>query len=413
MRLKKKNRIAILTIAALVSVGAAACVKPFTPTVVSSSNNYLVVEGLINISDSTYIKLSRTVNVYTATTVKPELKATVTIESNTGASYLLTELGNGLYSAPNYNLSAANQYRVRVKTSTGSTYLSDFAATKVSPAIDSLTWAVNNNQLQIFNNTHDPNNATHYYRWSFTEEWLFHTDFNSNITTDGLNVRYRLPSESVFQCFGGDVSTSIGLGTSVQLSSDVIRRAPVTSLASTDPKIGIRYSIQLSQYALTPDAYTYWTLLKTNTENLGSIFDAQPSASIGNIHNIANAAEPVIGYVSAGTVSKLRIFIDKSQLPKSWIATFNPPLTDCGPDSLNCCAPPNAAPGYMPPTTNQYVNYKNVSTYIGGKTPLIPIEVVKVTPPSVLTNTTPITAALPSCVDCTTMGTTAQPAYWH
>src|SRR5471030_851404 len=93
-----------------------ACKTPYTPAPVTANYNYLVVEGLINISDSTFIKLSRTVNVSAVSTVKPELKGVITIESNTGTSYALKELGNGMYAAPNYNLSPANQYRLRIHT---------------------------------------------------------------------------------------------------------------------------------------------------------------------------------------------------------------------------------------------------------------------------------------------------------
>src|SRR5476651_1506198 len=52
---------------------AAACKTPYTPAPTTAVTNYLVVEGLINISDSTYIKLSRTVNISSSTTTKPEL----------------------------------------------------------------------------------------------------------------------------------------------------------------------------------------------------------------------------------------------------------------------------------------------------------------------------------------------------
>src|SRR5476651_291769 len=93
------------------------CKTPYTPAPVTANYNYLVVEGTINISDSTIINLSRTVNISAKTTVKPELKAVITIESNTGGSYALKELGNGVYAAPNYNLSPANQYRLRIHTS--------------------------------------------------------------------------------------------------------------------------------------------------------------------------------------------------------------------------------------------------------------------------------------------------------
>src|ERR1700744_1418031 len=90
------------------------CKVPYAPAPIHAVNNFLVVEGIINISDSTYITLSRTVGLTAKTTVKPELKATVTIESNTGGSYPLKELGNGVYAVAPLNLNAANQYRLRI-----------------------------------------------------------------------------------------------------------------------------------------------------------------------------------------------------------------------------------------------------------------------------------------------------------
>ncbi|WP_426669581.1 DUF4249 family protein [Mucilaginibacter sp. McL0603] len=74
------------------------CKKPYLPTVVATNSNYLVVEGTINTSqDLTVIKLSRTTALYSDTLTKPELNATVEIESDANISYPLTERGNGLH----------------------------------------------------------------------------------------------------------------------------------------------------------------------------------------------------------------------------------------------------------------------------------------------------------------------------
>ena len=389
-----------LLIATLVITG---CKTPYTPAPTTAVTNYLVVEGLINISDSTYIKLSRTVNISSSATTKPELKATVTIESNAGNSYALTELGSGSYAAPSFNLSAANQYRLRIKTSNGSQYVSDFNATMISPPIDSVSWQATTD-LKIYVNTHDPKNATHYYRWDFTEAWEFHTDFNSQLISDGLKIMPRTPAQQIWECYNGDASTNITLATSVQLKQDVISQALINTIAPDAQKIGFKYTIGVKQYALTLDAYNYWTLLQKNTEQLGSIFDSQPSASIGNIHCVTNPTEPVIGYISAGTVTNSRIFITKSQLP-NWVTEFVPPLLQCGPDSLNCCPPPGVT---IPPTTNQFVNYKS-SQFEGYPYIQTPIDsIFKGNPLKAIG----VLAANPLCVDCTLRGSKTPPAYW-
>jgi hypothetical protein len=383
-------------------IGINACKTPYTPAPVTANSNYLVVEGLINITDSTYINLSRTVNISSIDSVKPELKAEINIESNQGGSYPLKELGNGVYAAAPLNLSAANQYRLRIKTANGSQYVSDFDKTVVSPPIDTLTWKATNTALNIYVSTHDPKNSTWYYRWDYTEVWVFHTTFDSQYISNGLTISVRTPAQQIFECYANDKSNLITLGTSIQLSQDVINQALINTIPSNAEKIGLKYTIGVKQYALTKEAYNYWSLLQKNTQQLGSIFDAQPSSTIGNLHNVANPAEVVIGYISAGTISASRIFITKNQLP-NWTVTPAYPFSQCAFDSLNCCPPPSVGPTWMPPTTDEFVNF--LSKKFTGPL-LIPVDSIS--------NATEkgVFASNPLCVDCTLRGSKIPPAYW-
>jgi hypothetical protein len=56
--------------------------------------------------------------------------------------------------------------------------------------------------------------------------------------------------------------------------------------------------------------------MKKNTESTGTIFDAQPSELIGNIHSISNPGDPVIGFIDICQIQESRIFISNDQLPK-------------------------------------------------------------------------------------------------
>jgi hypothetical protein len=98
------------------------------------------------------------------------------------------------------------------------------------------------------------------------------------------------------------------------LSNDIIDNTPITVIPDGSEKLTERYSILVKQYALTKEAYEFWQLLRRNTNQVGGLFDAQPSELIGNLHCISNPAEPVIGYVSASTVETKRIFIGRTEL---------------------------------------------------------------------------------------------------
>jgi hypothetical protein len=299
------------------------CRKAFNPIIDQTDLSILVVEGMVNTgTDSTIIKLSRTVPVGNKTTASPEIKAVVTIENEQATVLTLTESGKGIYGAPPKPLDNTRQYRVRIKTSNGKVYLSDLVDAKITPPIDSLAFLVKDDKLQIYANTHDAGNNTRYYRYSFRETWLFGAKYPSNFISNGKEIIYRTPAQQVYTCFATDTSAYTLINSTAQLSQDVAFHVPINTIEGTSEKISIKYTILLRQQGLTKDAYAFYQNLKKNTESLGSIFDAQPSQLTGNIHNISNPAEPVIGYITAGTTQQKRIFIPKSALPQSFATQY-------------------------------------------------------------------------------------------
>ncbi|MBS1503945.1 MAG: DUF4249 domain-containing protein, partial [Bacteroidetes bacterium] len=320
-------------IAVLALVLFTACRKLYNPPIIASSGGakgYLVVEGVINSRDSTVIRLTRTVPLSAKLASIPELGASVSVISDGGSSYVLPEKGNGYYAAPNLNLNAAGKYGLKIATSDGKAYQSDLVPVKDSPPMDSVYYQIKNNGLQIYSDTHDPTNQTRYYRWDFNETYEYRSAFNSleYVTNKPYyQVLIRDPANQIYTCWRGGPGPDIILNSTAKLSTDIITRNPITFIPSNSEKIGVRYSILVKQYALTIDAFNYYQLLQKNTEQLGTIFDAQPSELPGNIHCSTNPSEPVVGYVTAGAPAQARIYIAASDLPAAWIP--NSPYSGC------------------------------------------------------------------------------------
>lgn len=373
------------------------CKQPYNPKPIAVASNYLVVEGAINTgTDSTVIHLSRTVPLSSKAATTPELGAIVTIISDGGASYPCVETGKGYYKAAGLNVTSGN-FGLKINTNDGKVYQSDMVSAKNSPPIDSVYYRIKNNGVQIYADTHDPANNTHYYRWDFNETYEYHSAFQAIVylsTTPVDTVLLRPLSNQVYICWQSDTSTNILLNSSAKLAKDIIENNPVAFIPSTSEKIESRYSILVKQYALTTDAYNYFQQLKQNTEQLGSIFDPQPSELTGNIHCVSNPSEPVLGYVTAGTPSEQRIFIDNSSLP-AWLAVS--PYASCKMDTDL----------FEEPVGKTLVNYVQQYIYTGIDMPIYPIQ-----PPL-----SPIilgyAASSPFCVDCTIHGgTNIQPGFW-
>jgi hypothetical protein len=298
------------------------CKKPYAPPAITVNNSYLVVEGLIAAGqDSTIIKLSRTVNLSGTTTINPELNATVTVQGDQNVSYSLPQIDSGKYGVPPLNLDNSHKYRLLITTTDEKTYTSDYEPVTVTPPIDSLFFNTDDKGININLNTHDPSNSTRYYRWDYTETYIYQSDIETHYIFDPTQpdtlkwAAFRTPEQQIHTCYVTLNSSIVDINSSAALSRDVIINNPITQIAMKSEKIEHRYSILVKQYALTKEAYNFWNLLKSNTQKIGNIFDVQPSINIGNIHCTSNPSLPVIGYVSVGTISQKRIFIDRSDLP--------------------------------------------------------------------------------------------------
>lgn len=359
------------------------CKKPFNLIATTTNANILVVEGLINTAtDLTTIKLSRTVIIGNKTTVNPEGGATVSIENAQATVATLKEVAKGTYSSSPVilNLDRTKQYRLRIKTANGKSYLSDLVDVKVTPPIDSVGYAVKNNGIQLYINSHDDTDNSRYYLYNYAETWRFDARYFSTMVSNGFALVQRMQGQYVKECFGDEGSANILLNSTAALKQDVVYQFPLTFIEGKSEKISVKYSTLVTQTALTKEAYIFWDNLKKSTEQLGSIFDAQPSQLIGNIHNVNDPAEPVIGYISAGTTQTKRIFINKQELPSSFITEY----------PFQCTVDTAKTPvdvGLLIKSPNLYL-----ALYYDEKN-------------RVLYSDRP-------CSDCTLRGTVTQPAFW-
>jgi hypothetical protein len=317
--MKNKNYRNIFLLLALIN--AFACRQVYNPSIQKSNLGYLVVDGtIISGQDSTVINLSRTQNINDSISFvnNPETGAILTVVGASGDSYNLFEQSVGRYVTDKLPLNTNELYRLKIVTTNGNQYLSDSMPVKLTPPIDSISGQVQNDGMHISISTHDPQNNTRYYRWNYTETWEYNSAYASAYIYDPSDtmVLLRPQSDYIYTCWRTNQSTDLLLGSSAKLSQDIIYEQPLVLIPLGSQKLSVEYSILVKQYALDVNSYNFWQILQQNTEQLGSLFDAQPSELTGNVHNIANANEPVLGYVSVSTIQEQRIFIPE---PISWI----------------------------------------------------------------------------------------------
>ncbi|QEC66113.1 DUF4249 domain-containing protein [Panacibacter ginsenosidivorans] len=365
------------------------CKEVYQPNIVSPTTGYLVVEGFINSGGGpTTITLTGTTELVDSVSIAYEHNAQVNIESDNNESFSLEEGFNGIYTSDSLNLNPLSKYRIKINTQNGKEYVSDFVSVKHTPVIDSISWQREYGGVNIYVNTHGDQNNTKYYRWSYSETWEFHAayisyldylrdPFTHNVTS--LIGRSIESTNSLYYCWKTQNSSHIILGTSEKLNTDRIY-LPIRYIEPNAEELSVRYYIKLNQYTLSHDAYNFYQKLKKNTEQLGSIFDAQPSELSGNIHCVSNPEEQAIGFIEVSELQQKDIFISNQQV----------------------------TPWGTPPDCNRIIIYNDPDSIRPYQDSYIPLHGVLFRGLAIVK----FDAAPPSCVDCTLRGTNIKPSFW-
>ncbi len=367
---------------------AAACKEKYVLPGGSPTTGYLVIDGVINSGQGpTTLHLTRTLGLVDSVNFRNETGANVRVEGEDNTSYPLIEFREGRYNSPQLPLNGNVKYRLHINTSDGREYVSDYSPVMRTPPIDSISWERPNDDVLFFINTHDPQDNTRYYRWEYEETWQFHSSYESylqyvyNSFGEPIKVEPRDYAETVmmYTCWQGGNSTNLLIGSSARLSRDTIH-LPLLLIPNGSWKISAMYSILVRQYAVSKGGYEFLQRMKKNTEQVGSLFDAQPSELRGNVRCVTDPRELVIGYVDIADAQEKRIFVRRSQV-SPW--NYRQPCVE--ENILN-----------VPDTLAVYASY-------------IPTNV------ALLSNrgdTLRIFASLPDCVDCRFRGTPVKPSFW-
>lgn len=305
---------------------ATGCRERYDAMVLTPETGYLVVEGFINNgTEPTEIRLSRTVQLDGPSSPLPETGATVFVESNTANRFPLQETAPGIYRSAQLALNTNEQYRIHIYAKEKE-YVSAYSGIQTTPGIDSISWVQNAAGVQLHVHANAPDNQSRYYQWKFDETWETNPPFVSNLVygydaqqrITGVEYRYpnRMNEPSFVRCWTEKQSSGILIGSTEKLEKDVVY-LPIHFIEANSVKISVQYSILLKQYKLSKAAYTFLLQMKKNTEQLGSIFDAQPSEMPGNMSCLTHPGEAAIGFVEVTQEKTSRLFIHNNEL-RNW-----------------------------------------------------------------------------------------------
>ena len=304
------------------------CITEFEPKGMEEIEGILVVEGFIT-DDESVITLSRSkglsfednifdLSPYHVTGAK------VYIECNDGMQWGATSQNDGQYTIVTGKLNPERQYRLKIELEAHE-YQSEFASPMVTPEIDSVFWTKRESgqPVNIHVATHAPDNMVQYYRWSYREEWEIRPRYQTEDLHKGKcpecgtyldrrdvvcpNCGFEL-RRFPYYCWKTAVSREMLLGSTEKTVLGQVAEK-LTEITPTDIKLEILYRIDVRQHAIRKRAYDYFTNVKKNAQETGSLFAHIPAELQGNITCTTDPARSAIGYMDVASSAQKRLYI--------------------------------------------------------------------------------------------------------
>lgn len=310
-----KNIIPILALVLLF-----ACIKPYNPLIEGDASSRLVVSGRITDTEGWQeVSISLSSPIENAAYI-PVPGCEVKILDDKGNIFPLPENSEGTYRAwiGQEYLVPGTAYKVSVLTPEGETVESSYDTLMQGASLDSVYYAieeiptsdpdVNLRGLQFYVDLNATESDSRYYRWEIAETWEIHAARLMEYYYDGRFHQIIPPDDSYKVCYSNMMVRNIYILSTRNLSQNVFHQNPLHFVDGHTPRLGILYSILVSQQSLSESTFKYLEVVRANSAGFGGLYEKQPFSIKGNLVNLTNPEKDVLGYFYATSESSKRYF---------------------------------------------------------------------------------------------------------
>ena len=288
------------------------CIEPFHPEI-KESQDMLVING--SISDKPgwhFVEVSRS-SPYNEPGFIPEKGCVVRVEDENGRGVTYSEYQPGIYRADldESFLGVNNAYRLNVYTQDGMEYQSDYDSLLACPPIDSLYYEI---ELPV---SDDPNitylggvqfyvdikgerGDSRNFLWKLEETYEYRSYYLIQYLWENDSVyEFDTATDSINRCYTGGSILEIYTASSRYLVANELNKYPLNYVSAKFPQLRFEYGLLVTQYSLSDEAFLYWEKIRTLTDEEGSLYEKQPANADGNIHNVNDPEEQILGFFYA------------------------------------------------------------------------------------------------------------------
>ena len=316
-----------LLLVALILVSS--CIKSYIPQIKSKDTNKFVVMGRVDRNDSIQtVKISQTSSISDPHYI-PVVGCFVTISDNKNHSFVMYGHGDGTYKGwvdPQYMV-PGSKFKVTIVTRDNERLESDYDQMPVVSNIDSVYYQrkqIQGNEpgmitdgIQFYLNMSGNSSDSRLYKYNIYETWEYHTKWPIQWWFDGTIHHEYPPDSSRMVCWRTKKISDVYTLNTNNLTKNAFNQFPINFVSNETSRLTYGYSLLVEQVALSDAAYNFWDRMRLNSSKSGSLYETQPLIVLGNMHDISNPDRDVLGFFSAVSSQRKRIFVkDVPDLPK-------------------------------------------------------------------------------------------------
>jgi hypothetical protein len=325
------------------------CVDPYTPDIKDNQVS-LVVEALLTGQPGYHTVLLSRSSPLDDTANYRVSGARVSVIDDLGGEMMYDEMEMGTYTRwfqPG-EVVRGRLYLLHIETTEGAVYESDLEQlAEVSPEVGDVYWKLDT--VETSDQDHPLHGAQFYldldgetdqarnFRWELLETWEYNASSWIQYIYDG-EIHYWPYPYIYTTCWKTEQVPAIFIASTKSLERNLLTRHPLHFVSEETPRLQIKYSLLVRQYSLSDKSYEYWLQVQRQNQESGGIYETQPDRIPGNIHNVDDPDEEVLGYFNISDVSEKRIFVNGIR------ELVFPPI-DCTLDTINR---PEDKPAWLP-----------------------------------------------------------------
>ena len=298
------------------------CISEYNANQSSTVSKILIVSGnIIANSDLTFfISESFSLNSPDVPDESFVNNANLTIIGSNGyQSSAAINQGKGVYRMRVGELENDVEYGVEIQYN-GDIYQSTLSKPLQTPEIDSVSMVQPEKYgaISVYVSTHDDITESKFFAWDYMEDWETVASIQTMIFLNPAdNTFFTSPSATLYYCWKKDKSEGFVFNSSESLKENRIIDQQLFQCSSSNDRFSVLYSINVTQRAISKNAYEYYQIRKKMNEEMGGLFTPQPSELTGNITCITNPAKKVMGYVNVNkNTTQKRIFVYPYQITR-------------------------------------------------------------------------------------------------